>query len=276
VKRYLPWLVPLAALIAALVLGWQAFAQRGPTIHVEFERAEGLAPGDPVSYRGVRIGDVRAVRLAPDLAKVIVEARLRSDAANIARDGSSFWIVRPEISASRVTGLDTLLGPRYLECEPGSGKPRTHFAGLSRPPGKALPGHGALEVIVEAPDRGSLVIDSPVSYRGIRVGAVRSLELSSNARVVEIVLNIDPEYRNLVCMNSRFWSIGGIGVDWGIIRGLSVKAESLERVMAGGIAFATPNKPGEPVQSGQRFTLAGEAKPEWLEWSPAIDVQPSR
>jgi paraquat-inducible protein B len=270
VKRLLPWLIPLIALAAAGVLGWQAFSQRGPLIHVEFERGEGIAPGDPVSYRGVRIGDVRAVGLSKDLSKVVVDARLRSDATNIAVEGSQFWIVRPEISASRVTGLDALLGPHYLECQPGSGPRTTRFAGLSHPSGKNAPGQNALEVVVEAADRGSLAVDSPVTYRGIKVGAVKSLTLAGDAHTVEITLAIDEAYRNLVRSNSKFWNSGGIGVDWGLIRGLSVKAESLEALMGGGIAFATPNRPGETVADGQHFPLASAVKPEWLEWTPTI------
>jgi paraquat-inducible protein B len=270
VKRLLPWLVPLIAIVAAGVLGWQASSQRGPLIHVEFDRGEGIAPGDPVSYRGVRIGDVHSVGLSKDLSKVVVDARLRADAANIAVEGSQFWIVRPEISASRVTGLDALLGPRYLECQPGNGPRTTRFSGLSHPLGKNAPGQNALEVIVEASDRGSLVVDSPVTYRGIKVGAVKTLSLASDSRNVEVTLAIDEAYRSLVRNNSKFWNAGGIGVDWGLIRGLSVKAESLETLMAGGVAFATPNKPGETVADGQHFSLATAAKPEWLEWTPTI------
>jgi paraquat-inducible protein B len=273
VKRLLPWLIPLITLIAAGALGWQALAQRGPLIQVEFASGEGIAPGDPVSFRGVRIGEVRSVTLSSDLARVVVEARLRKDAAGMAVEGSTFWIVRPEISASRVTGLDTLLGPRYLECRPGAGARATRFAGLARPPGSATE-QGALEVIVEAAERGSLVVDSPVTYRGIKVGAVRSLALAADARNVEVTLLVDENFRNLVRSNSRFWSAGGIGVDWGLSRGLSFKAESLETLMAGAIAFATPTKPGDAVQNGQRFSLATEPKSEWLEWSPAIELTP--
>jgi paraquat-inducible protein B len=272
-KRLLPWLIPLIALAAAGVLGWQTLSQRGPLIHVEFERGEGIAPGDPVSYRGVRIGDVRAVTLSQDLSKVVIDARLRKDAAGVAAEGSKFWIVRPEITATGVAGLDTLLGPRYIECEPGSGPMTTRFTGLARSIGKNAPGQSALQIVVEAADRGSLVVDSPVTYRGIKVGAVKSLVLAGDARNVELTLAIDDNYRDLVRNNSKFWNSGGIGVDFGFLHGLSVKAESLETLMAGSIAFATPNKPGDPVQDGQHFQLAATVKSDWLEWSPAIPIK---
>lgn len=271
----LPWIVPIAAVIAAAVLAWQAWSQRGPLVWVEFERGEGIAAGDPVSYRGVRVGDVRAVTLSPDLKRIVVEARLRRDAAGLAVEGSRFWIVRPEISAGRVSGLETLLGPRYLECEPGdtgaSSKAARRFVGIERGPGRAA-GDGALEIVVIAPDRGSLMVDSPVTYRGIMVGAVREIALSPDARGVELRLAVEPAYRALVRNNTRFWNSGGIGVDWGLWRGLSVRAESLQTAVGGGIAFATPSKPGELVGDGARFVLESEPKKEWLDWAPAIDL----
>jgi paraquat-inducible protein B len=266
------WLIPFVALTASGLLGYQAWTQRGPLISVEFADGSGIAAGDPVMYRGVRVGDVHAVKMKPDLTKVIVQARLRRDASNIASEGSEFWIVRPEISVGRVAGLDTLLGPRYLQCEPGAGKSTMVFAGLDHPPAGANQS-GGLEVIVEANQRGSLEVGSPVVYRGIHVGTVRDLTLASDARKVEVTLLIEAQYRDLVRTNSRFWNMGGIGLDWGILRGLSVKAGSLESMVTGGIAFATPTKFGEAAESGRRFALADVPKEEWNDWSPAIELR---
>lgn len=275
-SHVLPWIVPLLALAGAGVFAWQAVSNIGPRVMVEFVDGAGIAAGDPVSFRGVRVGDVRAVTLTADLAHVVVEARLRRDAAGLAVEGSRWWIVRPEISAGRVSGLDALLGPRYLQCEPGSGPVAARFSGLEHAPGGGpdaqTAASGALEVVVEAPQRGSLAVDSPVVYRGMRVGSVRSMRLGANAQNVELVVVIDAEYRGLVRANSKFWNAGGIGVDWGLIRGLTLKAGSLETLMAGAVAFATPNKPGDVAENGRRFPLADAAKEEWLTWSPAIEI----
>ncbi|HYE60964.1 MAG TPA: MlaD family protein [Phycisphaerales bacterium] len=268
--RWLPWVVPLVAVVAAGLLAWQVMAGRGPLIAIDFDRGEGLAAGDPVTFRGVRVGEVRAVTLSPDLTKVRVEARLRKDAAGLAVEGSQFWVVRPEISAARVSGLDALLGPRYVECLPGQGARATRFTGLASPPARTIATDGALLVVVETSDRASLSVDSPVTYRGVRVGAVKSMALSANARVVEVTLAIEPAYRHLVRVNSRFWNAGGFSVDWGL-KGPSLRMPTIEAAIGGGVAFATPTKAGEPVVGGERFVLAREAEKEWLEWAPVLE-----
>jgi paraquat-inducible protein B len=74
----------------------------------------------------------------------------------------------------------------------------------------------------------------------------------------------------LIRTNTRFWNVGGIGVDFGLVGGLSVKAESLESVITGGIELATPTRAGERVQNGARFKLEDEAGKDWAEWAPDL------
>jgi paraquat-inducible protein B len=266
------WLVTIVAVALAGVLGYQAWRTRGRVVSIRFEDASGIRAGDPVAYRGLQIGEIRRVRLADDLGGIVVEASLRPDAEAVAVEGSRWWIVRPEIGLRRIEGLETLLGPRYLEVEPGpEGSPaRTEFDGLDRAPDEVVEAPGSLRLRLAATRRGSLSVGSPVLYRDIRVGAVRHLALAEDGTSVEVGIVIEPEHAHLVRDNSRFWNSGGIGFDWGIFAGLSVRTESLETFLGGGIGFATPNRPGDLVGDGAEFELAEEPNPDWLKWSPEL------
>ncbi|HYE02852.1 MAG TPA: MlaD family protein [Phycisphaerales bacterium] len=268
------WLLPVLALGVAAWLLYSGLAERGPLIEISFENGSGIRAGDPVSYRGVRIGEVETVSLAASLESVRVRARLDREASGVAVEGSRFWVVRPEVSLAGVTGLETLLGPRYIEVQPGDGPRRSAFAGLEQPPGR--PPHAtsgsSLELVLLAPTIGSISAGSPVLYRGLQVGSVRTVGLAPDARAVEITVRLDAVHANLVRDNSRFWNAGGLGVDWGITSGLTVRAGSLQSVVGGGVAFATPDKPGAPVADGHRFTLEPKPDDDWLEWAPALDV----
>ena len=59
--------------------------------------------------------------------------------------------------------------------------------------------------------------------------------------------------------NSVFWNAGGISADLGL-SGLHIHAASLKALLSGGVAFATPPKPGAPVSEGSVFKLHPEAK----------------
>ena len=40
------WLVPVAAVVVALAIAWQSYANRGPLIEISFADASGIAPGE--------------------------------------------------------------------------------------------------------------------------------------------------------------------------------------------------------------------------------------
>ena len=57
------WIVPVLAVVAAGWLGVRAWSDRGVVVTVLLEEGHGIKPGDAVRYRGVTVGQVRAVEL---------------------------------------------------------------------------------------------------------------------------------------------------------------------------------------------------------------------
>ena len=114
-----------------------------------------------------------------------------------------------------------------------------------------------------------------VSYREVPVGKVVDFELGPTSDRVLIHVLIEPRYAPLVRSGSRFWNASGIGVDAGLFKGVKVRTESLEALLEGGIAFATPNNPemGGPAQPGQTFALFDEPQDVWMQWAPKIVLE---
>jgi paraquat-inducible protein B len=263
------WLVPLAALVVAAVLAWQAVQQRGIAVTIDFQDGAGLRAGDPISYRGVHVGQVTRVRLDEALQGVVVEAELDKSAAGLAVEGTRFWIVQPQISLSKISGLETLLGPRYIAVAPGEGGAMADFVGRERSPEEEEIEHDGLRIVLEAARAGSLSVGAPVTYREIRVGAITGVRLAPNGQLVLVDAVIAPAHAHLVRDNTVFFNTSGASLDVGFT-GVTVRAESLSTIVAGGVAFATPTKAGEPVASGQHFALRSQVDDDWLEWSPDL------
>lgn len=127
-----------------------------------------------------------------------------------------------------------------------------------------------LRLVLSAARRGSLKAGAPVTYREIQVGKVTGYELGATADRVLIQILIEPRYAGLVKTGSRFWNSSGFGVDVGLFKGMTVRTESLETLVAGGVAFATPDTESNTARPGQTFALFDEYQPEWLEWAPKI------
>jgi len=267
------WLAPIAALAIAGVLGYQAIEERGKVITIRFDEAHGLSPDDAIIYRGLRVGTVRSVTLDDTLGGVQVEASIRKDAEGVAVEGSRFWVVRPELSLRKFSGIDTLFGPRYIEVKPGSGDPAESFEGLLGAPEIDEPEPKSLKIVVKGSRRGSITVGAPVLYRDIIVGEVRAYRLAPDATGVLIDLAVEPTYAPLVREGSRFWNVSGVAFDWGIFSGLSVQADSIETIVTGGVAFATPERrPGERVSDGHQFLLESGPEEDWLRWTPEIEI----
>ena len=270
------WVVPLLAAIVAGYLVYDRVREFGPKITITFKDAAGIRPGEtPIKYRGVPIGQVTTIELSDNHEQVLVKARLQRAAASTARSGSVFWIVRPEVGFENITGLGTVVSGPYIEMLPGTGEAKTEFVGLETSPVTSEP--NPLKIVLRAGRLGSLRAKSPVYYRGVEVGAVQDSQLSANAAAVDINVLIRPRHASLVRSGTKFWNVSGADVSAGLFRGVEIKVESLRSLVAGGIAFATPNDPkAAPVKNGTVFPLYDEAKKEWLEWAPDIRVPRSK
>ncbi len=241
-------------------------------IRIQFPAGEGLEVGDPIRHRGIAVGEVTDVDLNESADAVQVRLRLVGAAKSFAKVGSQFWIERPRIDLTEIRGLETLLGGRYVAVQPNDAdaEPATDFVGLAEPP--PLPRRsGSLELELDAADRAGLVRGAPVTYRGLEVGRIANVGLSSDGATVRIQVVIDAEYADLVRENSKWWSIRGIQFDMGL-KGVNVSIDSLASWLRGGVAFATPEEPGAKVVTGYRFTLLEQPEREWLSWQPRIAV----
>lgn len=267
------WIATLVCVILAGGLVWFQVRGEGPVIDVHFSQGHGLHPGDPVRFRGIDVGEVREILLNESLDSVVVRIQFTAAAASLAREGSRFWIERPDISVGQVRGLDTLVGGQYVGVVPGpvDAPPSSLFYGLETASAPAENIADGLEVVLEGKKRYGLQNGSPISYRGVVVGQILSVGLTNDAATVEARALIAPNYRELIRENTRFWSTSGLDVKIGL-GGIELDAETLATIAAGGVSFATPNSPGELAATGHRFELFNSPRDEWINWQPRIAI----
>ena len=268
-RRKWVWLIPLAAVVLAAGLVTGYVVKRGPVITVTMAHGHGLKPKDVLRCRGIVIGQIESVKLSSDLESIEVAVRLDPTARHVARQGSRFWVVRPRVDLTGVAGLDTITGPRYLAVRPGDGDRQSTFVALAEPPAVDRIDPDGLEIELIADRRHSLRSGAPILYRQMRIGTVLSVGLSIDAASVEIRAYVEPAFAPLVRDNSQFWNVSGVDFDLDLT-GLSLDVESLQSLLDGGVAMATPNPPGQRVATGHRFTLSEDAEDNWLLWRPEI------
>ncbi|KAB5617864.1 MCE family protein [Pseudomonas putida] len=253
----------------------EAANRAGTLVTIRVERADGLKPGTPIRFRGLDVGSIESVDLTSDLQAVLLRARITDAADRIARAGTQFWVVKPAFGLVRTENLDTLIGGQYLEVQPAlkSQGPQRDFIALPEAP-EVVGQEVGLPLTLSASRRGSIKPGVPVTYREVQVGKVTGYELGQSADRVLIHILIEPRYAALVRGGSRFWNSSGFGFDWGLFKGATVRTESLETLIDGGIAFATPDgeQMGNPARPQQTFALFDKPDDAWLQWAPKIPV----
>ncbi|MEN9902941.1 MAG: hypothetical protein RL651_1605 [Pseudomonadota bacterium] len=234
------WIIPILALVVGIGLGVKVFLERGPTITISFKSGEGLEAGKTqVKYKDVIIGVVKTVDLSEDHKEVVATIQMDRKAEDFLREDTHFWIVKPRITASGVSGLGTLFGGSYIAADMGLSKEtQDNFVALEVPPilTRDVPGR---KFKLHAPNLGSHDIGTPVYFRRLMVGEVVAYDLDKDGKGVSIDVFVHAPYDKYVRSNTRFWNASGIDVSVGAA-GINVQTESLISVLAGGIAFEGP------------------------------------
>ncbi|HYZ79726.1 MAG TPA: MlaD family protein [Solirubrobacteraceae bacterium] len=232
------WLVPIVAAALAVYIGWATLASRGPLITITFDDGTGLIAGQTkVEHKAVAIGTVEGLALSDDFDRVTASVRISSSAAPLITDHARFWVVRPRFSLTEISGLQTLFSGSFIAIDPGppGGAQARHFEGLSQPPGVRSDVAGrAFEL--RARSLGGLAIGSPVFYRGITVGQLIDYTGSEPDQPITMRVFVKAPYDRDVRTETHFWNSSGLSVDLGPA-GVHVAVESVEALLAGGIAF---------------------------------------
>ncbi|RRV20801.1 PqiB family protein [Stutzerimonas nitrititolerans] len=258
----LVWLVPIAAALVGFSMVLQNWLSAGPQITVSFETAEGLeANKTQVKYKNVVIGQVTEINLSEDHTRVIATIELDQHAEPFTREDTKFWVVRPRIGASGVSGVDTLLSGAFIGADAGRAEEtRREFVGLEAPPPVTF-GVKGKQFTLHTDDLGSLGIGSPLYFRRLQVGQVISFGLADDGKGVQVQVFVNAPYDNFVTDDTRFWNASGVDVSVAA-DGLTVNTESLSAILAGGIAFRAPNysPDARPAAEDSEFTLFSDMR----------------
>jgi paraquat-inducible protein B len=259
-REWLPsliWLIPIVAALVGITLVARILLERGPEVVLTFKTAEGLEAGKTaVKYKDVQIGLVTHLRLARDRSHVRVLVQFNKEAESFTASDSRFWVVRPRLDTSGISGLNTLLSGAYIGADAGVSKDTAgEFTGLETPPIVTRDDSGK-QFLLRANDVGSLDVGSPVYFRRVKVGQVAAYELDGDGRGVTMRVFVNSPYDKFVGMNTRFWQASGIDAQLSA-SGFTLRTQSLATILLGGIAFQAPDDAMGPVaKENAAFTLA--------------------
>jgi len=247
------WIVPIIALIIAGWLGYQYFSERGPEIKIIFPVNEGLVAGQSVvKYRNVPVGKVTKIHVDEDIQGVVVYVRMNSNRSRpFLSEYARFWIVKPEVGLSGISGLDTLISGTYINVysKKGGKEFRDEYIGLTQPYRDAMEGEYFHLVSANGDD---VSVGMPVYYKNIKVGQVEYVYLSLNQKSVDTIIFVNKEYASLIHDDSKFWIKSMMNVDFS--KGnLDINIAPFKFMIQGGIVFSSSGEDDNTTVESDRI-----------------------
>lgn len=232
--------------------------------------ASKLSEGMDIKYMGLTVGKVEKLELQNVKKQIKATAYIEGQYYPLlAKTGSKFNVISPEISTSGVKNIDAAL-QNYISVEAGSGKTETQFT-LEDTDTLRTTYDSGFPVIVETSDAQGIQVEAPVLYRGMQVGIVKKMSLSELGDRVFIHLAIENKYQHLVRNNTEFWAASGYTMDISL-QGVSMNSGTMSQLLNGGIAFSTPSSRVVQPQAkpNRHFLLQRKIPQEAPEWDQGI------
>lgn len=248
------WILPLIILGILSWIAYESYMKKGTNIEVVFKSAEGLKENvTPLEYKGLQLGKVTNIKLHEDLKSVKVNILVKNEVAKyVASESSRFYIKRPTISLTKVSGLSTLISGFKIEISPKfrtkeefeKGKEKFIFEGLDSRPDDELSADGYYITLL-VNDKENLEVGTPIFYNQYQIGEVVSKEFKAEKAFLNAY--IYDKFNYLVNTSSKFVMNSALKVNYGP-SGLNVQLGSLYSAIVGGITIVTPQKDAKKIK----------------------------
>ncbi len=244
------------------------------TVKIRLSKTAGIKKGTVLLYKGVSVGEVSGLGFSEGLEQVVATAQIDHKARSLFCKGTQIWAEQPQIGFGGVKHADALIFGPALALLPGDGPLDDDFLLLEKPPLGEIANASGMGIVLETTNLGSVSVGSPVYYRQVQVGSVTGYQLSPSFQKVQIFVSIKHRFRPLIRINTRFWNVSGIEIRGGFFSGVAMNMNSLESLVKGGIAFATPDTVNlaRAAEPGQHFILHKKPEREWLDWQPDVKI----
>lgn len=227
----------------------------------------GLGLGSLLRYKELTVGRVENIRLTGNT--FALDLKIKTDYRDLIKKDTLFWVEKFKLGLDGIKNVSSAFKGAQVHLKPGiSNEDGNNFSLMSHPPIAHLHEKG-LRVVLESLKLGGIKVNTPVSFRQIKIGSVTQYRLNDTATAVDIEIFIEPCYAHIIRGNSYFYNASGIGMEIDLL-GAKVKTETLESIVTGGISVLTPDNFTGRAKESQLFILNEDVDADALKWAPEL------
>lgn len=202
----------------------------------------GLSPGTDILYRGIQVGYISHVELNKE--QIAITALIDSDYNYLLKSRNRFYVngsanaelTESGISVSIPPAKQLLTGSISFISDGASKAKESYQLYANRPLAEIAIYNqtGSKTLTLVADTLPPVSKGSPLLYRNLQVGKVSGYTLTTQG--VNINIQIENRYRNLITDQTVFWNHSGIEVN-ASLTGVNIRTAPLKSLLQGGIAF---------------------------------------
>lgn len=236
----------------------------GMNIKLTLNNITNLPKGAGILFKGHGIGRITSIKYSTEKKYFIATASINPQFSEMMTEGAEFWIEKTALSFSKIENLSNMLTGDYIGFSPAPEKskkqPIKHSFVIQQTQTPSAP---VLTLFLLADDATGLNINDPISYQGLKIGKIASLNFSNNGEFIETIIQIDNRYQYLINRSSQFYLLSGINVK-ASLKGVEIQSSPLENLVSGGIGLHN------------RYPIKRSAKPVVLSDQLRFRLYPSK
>ena len=199
------WIVPIIAFFVSFALLYRHYSALGPKIEIVLPNSDGLEAGQSViKFRNLAVGKILKIHIQKEDKGVVVVARMDKDMKEFLNESTKFWIVKPRVGYSGVSGLDTLISGSYIAmyAKRQSSNTKRKFIGEMQP---YRDKNSGIKIHMISSKLSTVKVGTPINYKNIQIGEIERISLSPNGKNIALTAFIKKRYKKLINDTTKFW-----------------------------------------------------------------------
>ncbi|WP_153914953.1 MlaD family protein [Shewanella sp. TC10] len=231
-------------------------AVKGVEFVLTADNADEINQGSALVYRGVEVGKIHQTKLTENGVKFLAKFDIQYQ--QLLNADSQFWVAGADISMDGVKHASRLLTGSVVNVLPGLSDNALPQDFILQNQAPDLLSDSKLNIKLTSNEHSGLNTGAEVRYKQMPIGEITQVNFSEDFSGVEYLVEILPEYKNLLTTDSHFVSESALKVD-ASLDGVTVTTRDLSTAIEGAVSLVRGNTKAL-VTPNSRFELYHSAE----------------
>ena len=211
-------------------------SEQGLSILLKLKDTHNLPNRAGILFKGHGIGRIDKIRYDSNSQLFLAEATINPAFSEMMTENAQFWIEKTALSFSKIENLGNIITGDYISFTHSQHYqqevPQSEFVLAQHKDSQ----NEYTTVTLTADNADGLTEGAPVTYKGLSIGKISTLQLSKDSQHIKVLLNIQNQFAYLITQQSKFHLSSGLDFK-ASLTGLELSSKPIQHIIQGGITL---------------------------------------